>query len=386
MDIVALTALIAGAISFFAPYVMLKPNRVVDGDPVTGAALGGPAIITVSLIIGFTLLSIALLPGWFDLSPQYSRWPIHTASGIFCVWLCAGLLAKAGTMGAQRVSPAWGFWGLPAAAYIFISHAGIPKSKGRHFLLAIVMLVPVILIMSGGRAASLAVVQEFLVYKARFLTETISHLRLFTLAVIFAAALGIPLGILASRRRKLTEPVLSFVDGAQTIPSLAMFGLLMAPLAALSRTFPVLRTLGIKGIGDAPALIALSLYAMLPVVRNTVAGLASVPEPVLETGRGMGMSARQLFKDIKWPMALPYILAGLRTASVQAVGNTAVAALIGAGGLGILIFQGLGQAAPDLILLGVIPLVILAVSVDRIWGLLMHAWVSPGLGLQGGMQ
>ena len=174
------------------------------------------------------------------------------------------------------------------------------------------------------------------------------------------------------------------MDGAQTIPSLAMFGLLMAPLRIIP-DISCITDFRNKRDRRCPALIALSLYAMLPVVRNTVAGLASVPEPVLETGRGMGMSARQLLRhQMAHGSALYFggITDGVRSGG----GNTAVAALIGAGGLGILIFQGLGQAAPDLILLGVIPLVILAVSVDRIWGLLMHAWVSPGLGLQGGMQ
>ena len=93
----------------------------------------------------------------------------------------------------------------------------------------------------------------------------------------------------------------------------------------------------------------------------------------------MGMSSRQLFWRVRWPMALPYLLTGLRTASVQSVGNAAVAALIGAGGLGIMIFQGLGQAAPDLILLGVIPLILMAFAVDRIWDYIIRTAVSPGL-------
>ncbi|RKX75742.1 MAG: ABC transporter permease, partial [Spirochaetes bacterium] len=120
-----------------------------------------------------------------------------------------------------------------------------------------------------------------------------------------------------------------------------------------------------------------------PIVRNTVTGLASVPLSAIDAGLGLGMSQRQLFYRVEWPMALPHVLTGLRTASVQAVGNTAVAALIGAGGLGIMIFQGLGQAAPDLILLGVIPLILIAVAVDRSWGFMIRRWVSPGLDMKG---
>lgn len=213
----------------------------------------------------------------------------------------------------------------------------------------------------------------------RFVEESFVHLRLFSTAVLAAGFIGIPLGIMASRSKRLAGPVLVFVDGAQTIPSMALFGLLMAPLAMLSETFPFLRSMGFSGVGAAPALIALTLYAMLPIVRNTIAGLNDVSEAVLDIGRGMGMLPKQLFLRVRWPIALPYVLAGLRTASVQAVGNTAVAALIGAGGLGIMIFQGLGQAAPDLILLGVIPLIVLAVTVDRLWGWLMDRLVSTGL-------
>src|SRR6185369_5701281 len=136
------------------------------------------------------------------------------------------------------------------------------------------------------------------------------------------------------------------------------------PLALLATAIPGLRELGISGIGVAPAVIALVLYSLLPVVRSTVAGLVQVPSPVVDAATGMGLSRAQIFRRVEVPIALPLFLSGVRIAAVQAVGLAGVAALIGAGGLGALVFQGLASGALDLVLLGVIPTVALAVVVD----------------------
>jgi osmoprotectant transport system permease protein len=156
----------------------------------------------------------------------------------------------------------------------------------------------------------------------------------------------------------------------QTIPSIALFGLLIAPLAALAAAWPALAAAGIGGIGPAPAIIALVLYALLPVVRNTVAGLESVDRAALEAARGMGMTRRQLLWRIELPLALPLLLAGLRIVVVQAIGLAVVAALIGAGGLGSFVFAGLGQYATGLVLLGALPAIGLALAADFLLQLL----------------
>ena len=152
----------------------------------------------------------------------------------------------------------------------------------------------------------------------------------------------------------------------QTVPSIALFGLLMAPLALLAASVPVLAQLGIKGIGMAPAVIALTLYALLPVVRSTAAGLSQVSQPVIEAAQGMGLTARQIFWRVELPLALPVFLSGLRVATVQTIGMAVVAALIGAGGFGAIVFQGLLSGALDLVLLGVLPVVAMAVAVDAL--------------------
>ncbi len=385
-DVVPLAALFLGAASFLMPFAALKENRVVDGTLLSGFQLAGPFVGITAILLAAAVLAGALLM-------DDGRWRslLYAVSGAVCFWLTAALLVQAGRMlsggAAPRVSPAIGFWGLPAASYVLIDHSrgedSSVKNRWRGLLLLVVLLLPAALILAGGRGESISVFREWTARRSRFIDELFVHIRLFGTAVISAAVLGIPLGILASRDKKIGEPVTAFVDAVQTIPSMALFGLLMAPLAALSRAFPLLRAMGIRGIGAAPALIALTMYALLPIVRNTVTGLASVPPSAFDAGLGMGMSPRQLFYRVEWPMALPHVLTGLRTASVQAVGNTAVAALIGAGGLGIMIFQGLGQAAPDLILLGVIPLILIAVAVDRIWSFVIQRRVSPGLQMKG---
>jgi osmoprotectant transport system permease protein len=129
----------------------------------------------------------------------------------------------------------------------------------------------------------------------------------------------------------------------------------------------------------APALIALIVYSLLPIVRNTFVGLRQLDPAVIDAGLGMGMSRPQVFRRLEVPLAAPLVLEGVRTASVQAVGLTAVAALIGAGGLGWFIFQGLGQAAPDLIILGAIPIIVLALVVDAVMRTVVRVSTPKGL-------
>jgi osmoprotectant transport system permease protein len=172
--------------------------------------------------------------------------------------------------------------------------------------------------------------------------------------------------VFITRNEKLSEKVFNVLGILQTIPSIALFGFLMIPLAFIVNMFPVLGKFGISGIGWLPAVIALYLYSLLPVVINIFTGLKSVSEDIVEAAKGMGMGEYQLLFQVKLLLSLPIILNGIRVALVQSVGNTAVAALIGAGGLGVFIFQGLGQSAFDLILLGAIPTIIIAVFTDSI--------------------
>jgi osmoprotectant transport system permease protein len=163
------------------------------------------------------------------------------------------------------------------------------------------------------------------------------------------------------------------------MPSLALFGILIPLLATVTMKFPILAEMGIRGIGAAPAIIALTIYSLLPVARNTYTGFATVDPSAIEAGTGMGMTPFQLLFRVEIPIASPVILNGIRVALVQAIGLTAVAALIGAGGLGVFIFQGLGQAANDLILLGAIPTIFIAVVVDSVMNVMVMVLQPKGL-------
>ena len=180
---------------------------------------------------------------------------------------------------------------------------------------------------------------------------TLEHLELVLVAILIASAIAIPTGVYLTRRAGMRGWVLGFANVLQTIPSLALFGFLIpVPL--------------IGGIGRRTAIVALVLYALLPVVRNTSAGLAGVDTAAIEAGRGMGLTKRQIFWQLELPLALPVLLAGLRIVTVQAIGLAVVAALIGAGGLGTFVFEGLGQYAVDLVLLGALPAIFLALAAD----------------------
>ena len=265
---------------------------------------------------------------------------------------------------------------------IFTARRRLQNSPILQILIAWSGVATVGFLLLFGRLNNLSVVQEFLGRQERFLQELTNHILLFGGSVVTGTLLGIPLGIWAARSRKAEKPVFFLANVTQTIPSLALFGLLIAPLSSLSLAFPFLRELGIRGVGATPAIIALIIYSLLPIVRNTYVSLRQLDPGVLDAGLGMGMNRLQMFLRLEAPLSAPLVLEGVRTASVQAVGNTAVAALIGAGGLGHFIFQGLGQAAPDLIILGAMPIIVLALIVDAVMRVFVRAATPKGLALE----
>ena len=216
------------------------------------------------------------------------------------------------------------------------------------------------LALSHGTFDHLSVMREYAVNAERFARELRTHLWLSFASLGAALCLALPLGILCHRVPRLRAGTLVTLNLVQTIPAIALFGILMAPLAALAASVPLAARLGIHGIGAAPAVIALFLYSLLPIVANTVMGLKRVSPAAVEAARGMGMTAGQVLSRIEFPLALPVILTGVRIVLVQNIGLVTIAALIGAGGLGAFVFQGIGQTAIDLVLLGALPTVALA--------------------------
>ena len=265
-----------------------------------------------------------------------------------------------------RLSLSGGVWLSLVSVYVllFSVRAGIRGNRLARTAATWAGVVGIIVLLIAGQLDELALMREFDGNKERFLQEATRHVFLFGGSVLLACLIGIPLGVWAARSVRTAKPIFASTNIVQTLPSLALFGLLMAPLSALSDAFPVLDRLGIRGIGTAPAIIALVLYGLLPIVRNTFVGLRQVDPAVKDAGAGLGMGRFQLFVRLEVPLAAMLVLEGVRTSAVLAVGNTAVAALIGAGGLGHFIFQGLGQAAPDLIILGALPVIFIALVVD----------------------
>ncbi|GAX41156.1 binding-protein-dependent transport systems inner membrane component [Tolypothrix sp. NIES-4075] len=194
-------------------------------------------------------------------------------------------------------------------------------------------------------------------YAPEILQHTLEHLFLVSIAIVIAILIGIPLGILITRVTSLRQPILIIANILQTIPSLALFGLLI-PVPFIG------------GIGATPAIVALTLYSFLPIIRNTYTGITSVDPAIREAGRGMGMTDRQLLLQVEIPLAMQVILAGVRVATVIAIGIATIAAAIGAGGLGELIFRGISVVNNDLILAGAIPAAIIALIADFAIGLL----------------
>jgi osmoprotectant transport system permease protein len=188
-------------------------------------------------------------------------------------------------------------------------------------------------------------------------TLTLEHLWLTGAAMLIATLIAVPLGILLARRRALARPVLGVVNTLQTIPSLAMFGFLL-PLPFIGERAARI------------AIVALVAYALLPIVRNTYAGITGVDVTVMDVAQAVGLTSWQRLRFVELPLAMPYILAGLRTATVTCVGIATIAAAVGAGGLGEFIFRGVASVDNRLVLAGAVPAAMLALGADGLLGLL----------------
>jgi osmoprotectant transport system permease protein len=199
---------------------------------------------------------------------------------------------------------------------------------------------------------------DFLIHqRGEILTRTLEHLWMVVAAMSIAVAIGMPLGIALVGRRALRRWVLGAANVIQTVPSLALFGFLI-PVPLLG------------GIGSTTAIVALALYALLPILRNTFAGISGVDPAVLEAARAMGMTSRQMLWQVQLPLSMGVLMAGVRVATVVTIGVATIAAAIGAGGLGVFIFRGVAMANNSVILAGAMPAALLAVAADLLLGLL----------------
>ena len=362
------------------PLVSTAPNRLLSGQgaslmQVLQAAAGGWSL----LVVGCAVLVGALLV-------LLARWPDQRM--VQCVLLVAlgtgflGLLALAGqhaaaadlqTGGLGRTTLASGFWLGTLLLWMSASEV-LRRLRATPTTMAVfwcLLLLAVCWLLASEALDALSTVKEYGNRAEDFWSALRQHLHIILLTTALTVAIGLPLGVALHRRPRWSSRVFPLLNLVQTVPSIALFGLLMALLSTLGRHIPLLPALGIQGVGLAPAVLALTFYSLLPLVRSTYEGLAHLPRAYAEAGTAMGLSRRQLLWQVELPLALPVLLSGLKVMLVQTIGLTAVAALIGAGGLGSLLFEGLFSSALDLVVLAVVPIVALAWLAEALF-LVLH--------------
>ena len=366
-----LSLLGAGAI-ISLPFVRSAANRMLTGEPagLWPVLMTSPSLLN-GLLVGVFLL--CLLTSVLKASRVVLWLQVFAASALIVL-----LVAVAGAYAQQlaltqspfaRTSLGGAFWVLLILAWLLATDALQRLNAGLLTRLAILaaVLTLVIWMLASGAGDALSIMKEHANRADTFAAAVLRHLQIVLFALIPTILLGLPLGWWVHRQASANAAVFPVLNIIQTIPSIALFGLLMAPLALLAASFPQLARAGISGVGLAPGVIALVLYSLLPVVRGTLAGLQQVPQAVVDAARGVGMSPRQIALRIQLPLALPVLLSGIQTATIAAIGMATITALIGAGGLGAIMFEGLFSSAQDLVLLGVVPIVGLAVLADALF-------------------
>jgi osmoprotectant transport system permease protein len=362
-DPVALAGAGLGLAAFAGlPFLVLRPSRALSGTALPAAQAAGWAF----WVLAASLAALVLLALW-----QRGRPAWNGAAGLLAAALLAALFAAAGWAARRladparpsaRVSIGAGLWVCVLGLYLvlFASSRRLSRSPWLKSILLLSGPLALAALLLAGHLNALGLLKEFANRRTTFFAELSRHLALAFGSAAAGTAAGLPLGLLMHRRARSEKYVFFFVNLAQTIPTLSLLGLLIVPLALLAQRFPLLASLGIRGVGWAPAGIVLFLYALLPVAGNTLAGFRTVPASAVQAARGMGMRGSERLARVELPLALPVIVAGVRTALTQNIGNAILAGLIGGGGLGSILFLGLAQAAPDLILLGALPVAGLA--------------------------
>ena len=347
-------------------FVAYAPNRLISGKPIALWEAASLPLTIIIVLIGALLLAMCFAAP--SRSLHYAEAGLAAAL-LLLVLVAAGEAANTLAVGAKpavRISLGAAFWVLVSCAALAVVDALQRLGAGpiTRVLAVAAICAGAALLAAAGTFEGLSIAREYATRRQLFADALVRHMALVAGSVGPAIVIGFPLGVAAARNPPLQGPLFAVLNVLQTIPSIALFGLLIVPLAALATAVPQLAAVGVGGIGVAPAIVALVLYALLPVVRNTSTGLSGVDAAIIEAGRGMGLTRLQIFRQVELPLALPVLLAGLRIVTVQAIGLAVVAALIGAGGLGTFVFEGLGQYAVDLVLLGALPAIFLALAAD----------------------
>ncbi|CAI0780146.1 ABC transporter permease [Serratia proteamaculans] len=354
--------------AFGLPFLSYAPNRLLSGKSISLISLlHGPAL--------WLLVPMVILAGLSLLAPdrRNALFTALAASALLALtfWLSGHAAQQLAQEGSKLARTSWGSgcWLILALSLLMAADAmaRITASHLWRMLGNLLVILPALALLFSHQLDQLSLLKEYYNRQDVFDAALLQHLTILLATLVPALLIGIPLGVLCFRSARWQTPIFSTLNIIQTVPSIALFGLLIAPLAGLAAALPWLAEHGVSGIGMAPAIVALVLYALLPLVRSVVAGLQSVPASVIESASGMGLTRGQIFLRVQLPLALPLFLTGVRILAVQTVGMAVVAALIGAGGFGAIVFQGLLSSALDLVLLGVIPVIVMAVIVDSLF-------------------
>ena len=354
------------------PFLQIAPNRLVSGQPIYFfSIIPGPAwLLLVVLVVFSVAATFKPRAAWL-----WSALAVAAVSTPSLLWLAANQASMSlqGQLPIARSSFGSAFW-VALTLLGFVVSSALQQLRATKLQLAgvcAVLLLALSTLLASGVCDDLSLMKEYANRADDFAHTLGRHVQIVLLALACTLAIGLPLGWAAHAHAKAGRALLPVLNIIQTIPSIALFGLLMAPLALLAASLPALGRAGISGVGLAPAVIALTLYGLLPVVRGTLAGLQQVPRAMVQAARALGLTRFQILVAVELPLALPVLLGGVRTAAVSSVGLAAVTALIGAGGLGSILFEGLFANAQDVVLLGVLPIIALGVVVDALFNVLM---------------
>jgi len=346
--------------------LMFRPNRIMDADPVSLVSGLGTAGWALALVwLAAAALCVSPLP---ERLRGFAVTLLGGAAPVLVFWgsgaAASAYAAEAGDI--ARTSLGAMVWVSLFAAYIviFAATAWIEPGAVRGLLTYAPVLAIVALIASGALDQT-AIAREYANNAETFAREFRLHLTYVGASVGVGLLVGMAFGLIAARRPSAEPVVFGSLNVLQVLPTLAFIGLMNPVLTSLSERIPVLASWGVRGVGWAPVVIVLSAYAMYPIARNTYTAITSLDPAVLDAARGVGMSRLRRLAEIELPLAAPIIIAGVRIALVQTTAGAIIAGLVGGGGLGTFVFLGASETATDLILLGVLPIVALALFFDR---------------------
>ena len=356
-----------GTAAIFAPsFLVFRENRIMNGVPQSGVtALGA---------WGWVLLGVWVAAGLLAFSPLPYRWRglavglLGGGTAALATWrvgvTATTYLADKGDV--ARLSLGGGFWVMLLASYlmVFAASAWTPPGWTRA-LVSYLPLIAIVALLLTGSLSAISIMREFAINSTEFWDQVRLQLLYVVGATSAGFVIGMPLGLIAARRPSTEPAIFTLLNILEVLPVLAFIGLLNPILTALSTRSSLFSAMGVRGVGWAPVLIVLTAYAMYPIARNSYTAIATLDPAVIDAARGVGMTRFRLLFEIELPLAAPVILAGLRIALVQTTAGAIIAGLVGGGGLGTFVFMGAAQTATDLILLGTIPIVVIALFFDR---------------------